>query len=46
MWSAAEPCRTRTLSLEMQEPPHQRGMGWGALDTGVSVSKQVHVEWL
>lgn len=28
MWSAAEPCRTRTLSLEMQEPPHpthQRG---------------------
>lgn len=27
MWSAAEPCRTRTLSLEMHPPPLKRAMG-------------------
>lgn len=25
MWSAAEPCRTRTLSLEIQEPSIKKG---------------------
>lgn len=40
MWSAAEPCRTRTLSLEMQEwppPPSKKDEmgcfgGWGVCE--------------
>lgn len=39
MWSAAEPCRTRTLSLEMQEPPSERDVT-GCCGGGAPVSAQ------
>lgn len=39
MWSAAEPCRTRTLSLETQEPPSKRDV-MGCFGGGVPVNTQ------
>lgn len=39
MWSAAEPCRTRMLSLEMQEPPSERDVT-GCCGGGAPVSTQ------